>query len=273
MPISIRNTPLSSLLALGLAALPAVVHAQSTAGSYASLDYSFALSAADTGRESDVVITDNGELTYNLVVPFNTPGYFAPYTAMTGSGTAFAEVNSRTNYDPTGQSGNNGINSRASETDPTGTATASVGSQENLSIENTSATSISFDVMALLQITGDASATGTSSSSNFATVDTYGAIYDFNLTTLTAVANPGVHISGSDSTGITTTTGGFTPITLDNLPYYYGTYTLTIAPGETHALEFYTSSKNVTSASPVPEPAPFAALGLGALALLRRRRS
>ena len=250
-----------------LALLAATASAQSSSSSFGSLDYRFELAAGSVGREADLTVTDDGEQTYNLV---NADA--SDYLVSTGTGAGMTGTDANTAYDPLAWSGHNGIETSAGESAPTGTATASVGSQENLRLRNTGTTAISLLVSALAQIGGNATATGPSTASNFARVDTYVGIFDFNLTAGSRVANPLIHVSGTDASGVSTTATSDFAAPTSNFPYYVGTYSLTLAPGETHALQFYTSARNVTAAAPVPEPSVVLALLGGVAAVVRRRR-
>ena len=259
-----RSLAFSALLALAAAS----AHAQNYSFSSGSIGYSYSVSSGNAG---DLNLDRDELFVYNLVVPFNpamgadNSAYYAPYEASTGNGTASAEVNPATTFDSSTGTGFNAIDSSASATVP-GTASSSVGSQYNSFFTNNGTDDITIDINATAFALGGVGIDGTHSTSNFAQVDTYVGFYNVNLTTGTPF-NPFVHVFGDD-TGLSATFDGWTSLG-GNL--YSLSTSVTILPGESHLLAYYTSSKNVVSA-PVPEPASMAALGLGALAMLRRRK-
>ncbi len=249
-----------------LLSLAAAACAQSSASSHATLNYSFALDGASQPFASDVVIEDQGLQTYNLIVPFDPSNgadnslYFAPYTASTGNGNAYAEVNGGTYFDLSSQTGFAGVDSYA-ERNPDGTADASVGTQETMVIYNNGANDVTFDILAFAEAQGLATATSGTSQ-----VDTYVGIVSYDFTAQTFY-NPLIHIYGPNGAVVTSTTAEWTAQGNDT---YQASFGFTVKAGQSRSLGFYTSSIN--HAAPVPEPASLAALGLGAAAVLRRRK-
>jgi hypothetical protein len=240
--------------------------AQSSSSSSSDLKYSFALDPNSTAFASDLTVTDDGLSQYNLI---NSNA--GPYTLTSGSGSASTNIGGATQYSGATWSGENQISSSAGE-GIGGAATASIGSQEVLTFKNSGTSTISLDITALALVTGSVSATGPTTSSNFAQVDTYAGIYDFDLTTGTAIANPLVHLSGAADTGVSTSlTGDWTPEQIGGQTYYSESYVLNVAPSESHIVEFYASGKNVTSAVPEPKAILPFLVGLVGVASFRRK--
>jgi MYXO-CTERM domain-containing protein len=252
-----------------LPVLTAGAFAQSAASSYGTLSYSFALDANSSNLGQYLSVQDNGLLTYNF---YTGAG---PYMVSSGTGVASAAVNGGTYYDNSTWSGFSGASSSASESAPTGSAVASVGSQENLELYDSGTSSITLDISATGYALGSASVTGPTTASNFASVDTYLGIYAFDVTADMAISNPLVHISGNAATGVSTSaTSDWTPYISGGNLYYSGSYDLTLTPGHLYALEFYTSGDAHASASTAtPSPAAMLPMIAGLAGLLRRRIS
>jgi hypothetical protein len=272
-PIS-RNIARGAVLAASLAALAVSASAQSYASSNGSINYSFALDPNSSGLGSSLVVTDQGESVYNLV---NSSGQ--PYTSTSGSGNADAIPSSDTifnGYNPSTGSwtGYNGIFSDAYETGTTGTAIASVGSEEFVTVENIGTAPITIDVTAVAYCFGSVSVTGNSSPTNYANSETDVDVLDYDYDNDT-YGNPYVIVSGSASTGLGTYyTPEWTP--LNPIAFGPGAYSLsyqmTVAGDGLHALEFYTRSYDSAVANAVPSPSGILALSVGLLGLMCKRR-
>lgn len=266
----VRSIAFSALASL---ALVPFASAQSSSSSSGSNSYAITLNSSSVGTLSDLSISGN-LYTYNLIVPFNpadgadNSAYFAPYTSLTGNGSVLADVNPLTGYDSSLMSGFAGVDSGATANPSSSNATASVGTELDLDITNNGVDDVILNTSILAFVSGDASITGTHGTGvNYATVDTYAGFVTYNFANVgNTFQNPFLRFTGDDL-GTTTSVNGSWK-SLGN-GFYSLDYTLTIRPGETHRMGFYSSSQNIAA---VPEPASLAALGLGAATVLRRRR-
>ncbi len=244
-----------------LACLAVAANAQSVANSHGNISYGFGINANSGGTAADLQVDDLGLVVYNIYDHNNSL-----YASLVGNANVSAYIDAGTSFDPGGWTGVAGAGSHA-DASPNGSAIGSSGAQQNLQLTNNGSLTITIDTFCFANITGDASVVGTVDANNFAMVDTYGGVYEVNLTTF-ASSNPYVHLHG-DSTGITTDT--FNGFGLLGGDLYNDNYSFDIAPGESHLLAFYTSGLSNVSAA-VPDPTTIVPMGIGLVGLLARRR-
>jgi len=257
------------LSTLAFMALAPLASAQSSVSSSGTNNYSLSQDPSSVGGLSDLSFGED-MYTYNLILPYSadrSDPYYAPYTSTTGSATAYAMVDPATYYDSSSMTGFAGIDSGAAVNPPSGTAAASVGSELDLTITNDGADPVTLNASVLVSVLGSASATGThNASSNFAKVDTYAGFRDYSQTNYQGVNLYYVNFTGDDTSTHTDVVGNWTDL---GSGMYQLDYSVTIMPNEIRAFSFWTSSRDTAA---VPEPTSMAALGLGALGLLSRRR-
>lgn len=259
-----------TMVAASLAVVTASAQAQSYANSGGDLSYSFSADTSVNDYTSYLTVNDNGMTTYNLI-----DSSAAAYVATTGTGSGSATVSPNNYYDNSSWQGYSQITVHADESGAVGTASASVGSQEGiyLGLDAAAPGAITIDVTASGYAAASLGITSASNPENFASVDTYLGIYDFDLTTLKAVANPLVHLTGTDAIGVVPSySSEWSTSQINGLTYYTANYVMTIQPGEAHALEFYTSGKAITSANPVPAPSSGVAMLAGVIGIVIRKR-
>ncbi len=262
-----RNLALKAVLISSLVgAIATSAFAQSSAASTSDITYGFQLNPNSFNQGPNLSVSDLGMHTYNL---FNSD--YATYAKINGMSSAYGTADPSSTYSNVSWSGWSAVMSGAVTS--AGKAAGSAGVQESVMLSNTGTDKIFLDVNALGHAFGSAAITGAVGPYNYASVNTYVGIYDFNITTLTAMSNPLVHIYG-DSTGLTTSvTSDWSTVTTSTGTEYDGHYLVTLNPGETHFLSFYSSGKVIAAANnAVPAPAAALSLLTGLIGTAIRRR-
>lgn len=260
----------SALVVASLASVVGAAHAQSNASSTSAINYSFSVDTGSADPASDLVVTDNGQVTYNLIAPLTPPytAYYSPYAQANGADASASTFDSPfTGYNGLTMSGYEGVGSYASESGPTGSAAASLGMQENLVLTDSGSNSITIDISAIGFIDGSATVTG---AMGYATETSYAGIFAYDARTYATIDTHVVTLTTTSTGGpVYGETGVWAPIGPGE---YYAGYQLTINGGQNVALDFYASGLAESTTQAVPAPTGVMTLGMGVAGLLLRRR-
>ena len=148
-----------------------------------------------------------------------------------------------------------------------GSATQSQGVNYNIIFTNTSAATQTVTFQDV--IVQDMTSTGTSNTDAYGGWELNGyQVYDYFTNTLNGDG------SGSSDYGSSGGANGFTGGYNSGNNDWEGTdsFSFTLAAGDTAQMQFWASGDTYAAASPAPEPASLALLGLGAASLVARRR-
>lgn len=240
------------LLATGLGSMAAV--AQTSQGSKASssawLQYSFVYAPGSNQYANYLQVTDYGQTVFNLFD--QTQG---AYVAESGDGSATAQVLPATFFSDSSWTGESSVQMSSYEAGGAGSGASSVGDQEFLSFTNNGPNAIQIDVTA----TGMTNTTATVSGSpvtNSAAGTGYFGFQDAHFVNgnWTVIANPYCKETCSDTRTPQLAIYGlwypsFKDLVVQN---YTSHYIITIAPGDTHYVDFYASGSEQTVTGPLP---------------------